>query len=168
MSTNEWDEYKRLVNPLKEKNIRFVQKKTNLVKSNQKKFDNSESIDDLDIMVSESWGNLEKNILKNILKGKIKISATLDLHGYNLNDSKRMVLEFINNNHKLQNRLLLLISGKGKRLSVNQGWKGIGKLRANIPLWLNSLALSDKVLWFDYAPQSKGGQGAFLIYLKKL
>ena len=51
---------------------------------------------------------------------------------------------------------------------LDDQWKGIGKLKNQIPLWLNSLALSQKIIWFDHAPAEKGGEGAFLIYLKKL
>ena len=50
---------------------------------------------------------------------------------------------------------------------VDDQWKGIGKIKSNqIPLWLNSLALSQKIIWFDHAPPNKGGEGAFLMYLK--
>ena len=48
------------------------------------------------------------------------------------------------------------------------GWKGTGILNRKIPDWLNSKALFDKIVWFDYAPQEKGGKGAYLVYLKKL
>jgi DNA-nicking Smr family endonuclease len=64
--------------------------------------------------------------------------------------------------------LILIISGKGRRLSVTDGWKGVGKLKKKIPDWLTSVSLAGKILWFDYAPPEKGGEGAFLVYLKKL
>ncbi len=93
--------------------------------------------------------------------------SRLDLHGQNVKDSKRPVLRFINANFYKRQRLLLLITGKGQKLSVEDGWKSIGILKTIIPTWLRSKALDDKVLWFDYAPPNKGGDGAYLIYLRK-
>ncbi len=167
MNSNEWDIFKKSVKPLKVgKNIISTKKnhpETFIV--NDKKM---EAIEGIDIKVSESWGDLEKNILKKINKGNIKVSAKLDLHGFTVNEAKKLVFEFINSNYINSNRLVLIISGKGKRLPVRDGWQGTGKLKSNIPNWLNSMALNEKIIWFDYAPQNKGGKGAFLIYLKKL
>ena len=166
MTNNEWDDFKKLVSPLK-KTRETSRTKKSLPKKVEQQVDNKYLLKDLDIQISEDWGVLEKNLLKDILKGKKRISASLDLHGYNVNDSKKLVFDFISNNYILQNRLLLLITGKGERLEVDQGWRGIGKLREKLPQWLNSLALAKKILWFDHAPPDKGVQGAFLIYLRK-
>ena len=165
MNNDDWELFKKTVNPLKNRRKLSVQSKNKprVVSETKKK----EDISLIDVVITKDWGNLEKNILKKIQKGKIKIASTLDLHGSNLKDSKELVFNFINNNYNLQNRLLLLITGKGKRVFIDEQWKGIGKLKNQIPLWLNSLALSQKIIWFDYAPAEKGGEGAFLIYLKK-
>ena len=69
--------------------------------------------------------------------------------------------------YEIENRLALVITGKGQRLAVSDGWKGTGVLKKNLPKWLNSLAISSKVLWYGHAPQEKGGSGAMLVYLKK-
>lgn len=167
MTSDDWEVFKKSVRPIK--NSAKVIFKKNSVTSNIRKTESKlEEIEGLEIKHSDSWGNLEKNILKKILKGRIKISSSLDLHGYSVNESKKLVLEFINYNYKFQNRLILIISGKGRRLSVTDGWKGVGKLKKKIPDWLTSVSLADKILWFDYAPPEKGGKGAFLVYLKKL
>ncbi len=173
MSASDWEDFKKTVNPIKKpKTIEFIKNsKKNLKVSlqlSESKNNFEKNIDDLDIQVSESWGALEKNTLKKILKGKIKVMDQLDLHGHNCKDSKKLVLEFINRNYSHNRRLLLLITGKGTRLSVEEGWKGTGKLKRSIPDWLRSKALNDKILWFDHAPPEKGGDGAYLIYLKKL
>ena len=166
MSKDDWELFKETVNPLKNRRKLSIQTKTRPKSTNEiKKKDDLELID---IVVTKDWGNLEKNILKKIQKGKIRITSTLDLHGSNLKDSKKLVFDFINNNYNQQNRLLLLITGKGKRVFIDDQWKAVGKLKNQIPLWLNSVALSQKIIWFDHAPAEKGGEGAFLIYLKKL
>ncbi len=166
MNNDDWELFKKTVNPLK--NRRKISIQTKNKPTNVNKTEKKEDLELIDIVISKDWGNLEKNILKKIQKGKIKIASTLDLHGSNLKDSKKLVFDFINNNYDQQNRLLLLITGKGKREFIDDQWKGRGKLKNQIPLWLNSLALSQKIIWFDHAPAEKGGEGAFLIYLKKL
>ncbi len=167
MNSDEWDIFKKSVKPIKV-NKRLLLSPKGLVESVGKKDDSTQEIENLDIKVTEKWGDLEKNILKKINRGKIRISAKLDLHGFTLNEAKKLVLEFINFNFENSNRLVLIISGKGKRLSVEDGWKGVGKLRSSVPDWLNSLALNKKIIWFDHAPPDKGGKGAYLVYLKKL
>lgn len=167
MSKDDWDYFKQTVAPLSERKKNFSKKKLERKKIGSGIQIDSQIIDQIDIKVSEGKGELEKNTLRRIQKGKIKVSNSLDLHGYTIEQSKRLILKFISDNYESQNRLLLIISGKGKRLSVSDGWRGIGKIKSNIPLWLNSQALSKKILWFDRAPPNKGGEGAFLVYLKK-
>ena len=77
----------------------------------------------MDIKVSESWGTLEKNILRKIQKKRIRISASLDLHGNNISDSKKMVYDFVNYNSHNNKRLLLIITGKGKGCLLRIGGK---------------------------------------------
>ncbi len=165
---DDWEIFKKTVSPIKEKTKIIIRKKNTHPPKIKIKENTENDLTGLDIKSTDHSRTLEKNILKNILKGKIKISSKLDLHGCSLSESKKLVLEFVNNNFKLQNRLILIISGKGKRLSVADGWKGVGVLKENIPNWLNSITLAKKILWFDHAPPNKGGKGAFLIYLKKL
>ena len=167
MSSNEWDIFKKSVKPIKANKSKLLSPKHH-ADCVRKKDEIIQEIEYLDIKVTEKWGDLEKNILKKINKGKIRISAKLDLHGFTVNEAKKLVLEFINFNFENSNRLVLIISGKGKRLSVEDGWKGVGKLRSSVPDWLNSLALNKKIIWFDHAPPDKGGKGAYLVYLKKL
>jgi len=167
MGTDEWEDFKKTVRPLKERKRYIDIPRKNKTTKSKDENPFREACEKLEIKVSDDWGSLEKNTLKKILKGKIKVSRILDLHGNRLVEAKRLVFEFIDYNHKEQNRLLLIISGKGERLSVSDGWQGVGKIKKNLPDWLNSMALSDKILWFDHAPSNKGGKGAFLVYLRK-
>ena len=167
MTKDDWDYFKKTVAPLSERKKNFFKKKLSEEKIDSNLPIESQILDQIEIKVAEGKGELEKNTLRRIQRGKIKISNSLDLHGYTVEQSKKLILKFISDNYESQNRLLLIISGKGKRLSVSDGWRGIGKIKSNVPLWLNSQALYKKILWFDNAPPNKGGEGAFLVYLKK-
>ena len=164
MTNNDWEIFKKTVQQQKfdKKNLK---KKHNFSKMEYKKFD--EERFDLITPAEKLNNNLEKNTLKKIKDGKIRISARLDLHGYTLIESEKKVADFIIHNFSIGKRLLLIITGKGERLSVSQGWKGTGKLKENVPIWLNSLFLNKYILWHDKAPPEKGGEGAIMIYLRK-
>ena len=166
MNDNEWDVFKESVRPIKKEGTAktILKKITPRTTSSQ----TTRTTADLETVLSREWGNLEKNTHKKILKNQIKISNKLDLHGRSVEESKIEVFKFITNNFETQNRLLLIICGKGKRLGVSHGWKGTGILNKKIPDWLNSKALFNKVLWFDYARPNQGGKGAYIVYLKKL
>ena len=166
MNNKDWEHFKKTVNPLKDQK-KIIRKQYKTIET-PKKENTNKDIDLMDIKVSEGWGGLEKNILRKIQKKRIRISASLDLHGNNITDSKKKVYDFVNYNSQNKKRLLLIITGKGKRMFVEDRWKGTGVLKEKIPVWLNSLALSKKIVWFDHAPSNMGGEGAFLVYLKKL
>jgi len=166
MNNKEWDVFKESVKPIKKEGVtKTVAKKV------APRITSDETVvttPDLETVLSKDWGSLEKNTHKKILRNQIKISKKLDLHGKSVEESKVQVFKFITNNFLVQNRLLLIICGKGKRLGVTHGWQGTGILNKKIPDWLNSKALFDKVLWFDYAKPEQGGKGAYIVYLKKI
>lgn len=166
MNNDDWEQFKKTVSPLKNQTRQVLKQHRPLKTSQKEKTDKDFEL--MDIKVSEGWGVLEKNILRKIQKGKLKVSASLDLHGSNISDSKKLVYDFVNYNSKKDKRILLIITGKGKRLFVEDVWKGTGILKTKIPVWLSSLALSKKIVWFDHAPSNLGGEGAFIVYLKKL
>ena len=166
MNDKEWDVFKESVKPIKKERVtKTVAKKV------APRITSDETVvptPDLETVLSKDWGVLEKNTHKRILRNQIKISKKLDLHGRSIEESKVQVFKFITNNFLAQNRLLLIICGKGKRMDVSHGWRGTGVLNKKVPDWLNSKALFDKVLWFDYAKPEQGGKGAYIVYLKKI
>ena len=165
MTEKDWEEFKKKVIPLGEKK--------NLLKKNNEKiaFHHKEHEEKFEsVFFYEESGEektLEKNTLRKIKKGKLKIQSKLDLHGFTVEESKKKVAEFILKNYEYKKRLLLIITGKGKKLDVSEGWKGTGKLKKNVPIWLRSVQLSKYILWFDSASPENGGEGALMIYLKK-
>ena len=165
MTEKDWEEFKKKVIPLEKKN--------SLLKKNNEKipFHHKEHEEKFETVFfyegNEEKKLLEKNTLRKIKKGKLKIQSKLDLHGFTVEESKEKVAEFILKNYEYKKRLLLIITGKGKRLGVTEGWKGTGKLKKNVPIWLRSVQLSKYILWFDSASPENGGEGALMIYLKK-
>lgn len=174
MSKNDnidWEDFLKSVKPLKNKRQQqFISKKLPLIDSTKNEFSQPDmDFSDLEILSEKKINKkeIDKNLLSKIIKRKIKINSVLDLHGCKVNESKTRVVNFIKNNYETNNRLILIITGKGKRLGVEDGWKGKGVLKEVIPQWLNSVLLSKFIIWFDFAPKNMGGEGAILVYLKK-
>ena len=165
MNERDWEEFKKKVIPLEKENNQLKKNNEKIVFKKVEQEKKLETVFFYD--ENEEKNLLEKNTLKKIKKGKFKIQSKLDLHGFTLEESKEKVVEFIFKNYKYKKRLLLIITGKGKRLTVSEGWRGTGKLKKNVPMWLKSVQLSKYILWFDSASPENGGEGALMIYLKK-
>lgn len=167
----DWEEFIKGVKPLNKANKITPEKK----KDYPIKLRNNIDIDsDKELFVQSNLSKSiksnqlpEKNFKRKIQSGIIKIDATLDLHGKKYKESKEEVYDFIKKNFFKKKRLLLIITGKGKRLGVEDGWQGSGVLMEDLPKWLSFEKLNENILWFEDAPSSKGGRGAKLIYLRK-
>tara|TARA_B110001452_G_scaffold264148_1_gene266698 strand:- start:876 stop:1394 length:519 start_codon:yes stop_codon:yes gene_type:complete len=164
----DWENYIKTVKPIKKSRVLMS---SSLEEKTYIKIEKEEDKDIflLDTLSEKKINNCEidRNLLKNIKKGKMKINAVLDLHGKKVKESKSRVFYFIKKNFETKNRLLLIITGKGKRLGVEEGWRGNGVLKKLLPNWLNSVSLSKYIVWFDSAPKDQGGEGALIIYIKK-
>ena len=165
----EWNDFLKGVNPLKKNHKIKKNFKVEPYEEKEKLSDNLENITHDDEFFNEDLKNydLEKNLQKKINKGKIKIERTLDLHGFSLIESEDKVNDFIKSCYEKDFKLVLIITGKGQRLTVEDGWRGTGKLKENLPIWLKNPFNSKRIVWFDTAPKNKGGDGAFVVYLKR-
>ncbi|MBF92014.1 MAG: hypothetical protein CMP34_04315 [Rickettsiales bacterium] len=165
----EWDDFLKSVNPLK-KNLKIKKNfKVESYEEKEKIKDTLENTTQDEKFFNESLKNydLEKNLIKKIYKGRIKIDRKLDLHGFSLIESEDKVNSFIKSCYEKDFKLVLIITGKGQRLTVEDGWRGTGKLKENLPIWLKNPINSKRIVWFDIAPKNKGGDGAFVVYLKR-
>ncbi|MAH78893.1 MAG: hypothetical protein CBE14_002685 [Rickettsiales bacterium TMED254] len=169
----DWKNFLKSVNPIENKTNYFKVKKILKVKTSRTNFPilNENDLSLMDVLNEESIfyrnKSVDKNLIKKIKKGQIEINAKLDLHGFKISEAKNEVFQFINKCFKRNKRLLLIITGKGKRLGVEAGWKGKGILKDTLPKWLNSHALSKYIIWYGAAPANRGGEGALNVYLKK-
>lgn len=101
-------------------------------------------------------------------QGKLAPEARLDLHGMTLNIAQPVLIRFILNAQSQGQRLVLVITGKGKQgdayapLPVRPG-----ALRHNVPHWLHMPPLSGAVLQVTPAHRRHGGDGAYYVYLRR-
>jgi DNA-nicking Smr family endonuclease len=101
-------------------------------------------------------------------RGKLVPDARLDLHGMRLDRAHPALTRFILTSHAAGHRLVLVITGKGKR-SQDDGPIPTprGVLRHNVPQWLGMPPLSQIVLQVAQAHITHGGEGAYYVYLRR-
>ncbi len=102
---------------------------------------------------------LDVRIERNLSLGDVMIEAKLDLHGKTEAAAHKALQEFIEKQHNLNRRMLLVITGKGK--------DGASVLRTNLPRWCEIPPLQGSILAVRTAAPHHGGEGAYYLLLKK-
>ena len=116
----------------------------------------------------KSSPNMDKKNFKKLLKGKMEIEGTIDLHGLSADQAKIKLIAFIGQSYRLGKRLIIVITGKGKHKGYDEFHRPInGVLRQSLPDWLSDPLVSDKILQVTQAQPKHGGTGAFYVYLRR-
>lgn len=101
-------------------------------------------------------------------RGKLAPEARIDLHGLTLSEAHPELIHFILNAQSAGLRLVLVITGKGKR-GEDHGPipQRMGALRHQVPQWLRLPPLGQAVLQVSEAHLKHGGSGAYYVYLRR-
>ncbi len=101
-------------------------------------------------------------------RGKLMPEARIDLHGMTLAEAHPELIHFILNAQGQGLRLVLVITGKGKRRDDGGPIpQRIGALRHQVPNWLHLPPLGPAVLQVTEAHLRHGGSGAYYVYLRR-
>ncbi|MBV1866421.1 MAG: Smr/MutS family protein [Marinosulfonomonas sp.] len=101
-------------------------------------------------------------------KGKLSPEGRIDLHGMTLAQAHPAVTRFILDAHASGKRLVLVITGKGKRRDGKDSHiVRPGVLKHQLPHWLHSAPLKSVILQVSEAHLRHGGSGAYYVYLRR-
>lgn len=101
-------------------------------------------------------------------RGKLAPEARIDLHGMTLAEAHPELIRFILNAQSQGLRLVLVITGKGKRRDdTGPIPQRMGALRHQVPHWLRLAPLGPAVLQVTEAHLKHGGSGAYYVYLRR-
>lgn len=101
-------------------------------------------------------------------RGKLAPEARIDLHGMTLAEAHAELISFILSAQSAGLRLVLVITGKGKRGQDDGAMPPrIGVLRQQVPHWLRLAPLGPAVLQVTEAHLKHGGAGACYVYLRR-
>ncbi len=105
---------------------------------------------------------------REMSRGRRAPEARIDLHGMTLAEAQPELIRFILNTHAAGMRLVLVITGKGKRTDDHGPIPvPMGVLRHQVPQWLSRPPLGPVVLQVAPAHLKHGGEGAYYVYLRR-
>ena len=116
--------------------------------------------------------NLDKKKQTLLKKGRIQPEKTLDLHGLNSKQAEKKVIDFLQRSYMNGARLVLIITGKGKRTGKKNAPyyedSDTGILKKALIPWIENSIMWPKILKIMSAHPKHGGRGAFYVYLRKI
>jgi DNA-nicking Smr family endonuclease len=105
---------------------------------------------------------LGRRMRQRVARGREAIDARLDLHGMTQSEAHAALLHFVRAASARGSRLVLVITGKGRR---NTGETGV--LRRQVPHWLALPEFRSMVIGFEDAHITHGGEGALYVRLRR-
>ena len=102
---------------------------------------------------------VQKRILRQLKKGKIKLQDRLDLHGQTIEQAHKSLMHFIHQCQQQRKYCVLIIHGQGYRSAG-----GVPVLKQNVSHWLQQ---HNSVLAYHSALPADGGKGAVYVLLRK-
>ncbi|WP_137042654.1 Smr/MutS family protein [Pseudolabrys sp. FHR47] len=109
---------------------------------------------------------LSRRARRNVARGRHEIDARLDLHGLTQSEAHHALLRFLRTASARDARLVLVITGKGKAGSHEEG-RERGVLRRQVPQWLSLPEFRDYVVGFEDAHIAHGGEGALYVRVRR-
>jgi DNA-nicking Smr family endonuclease len=117
--------------------------------------------------VGRPEAGLDRRTADRLRKGGREPDARIDLHGMSVERAHRACLLFLSDAMARGCRVVLVITGKGRRDEREFMSRGRGVLRESLPGWLRASPLGPSIVGIYEAHQKHGGAGAFYIYLKR-
>lgn len=118
--------------------------------------------------LSQQPVRMDKKAFGRLKRGKSVPEAKIDLHGMTVAAAHSALTAFILRTHAEGKRLVLVITGKGRRVENGDPIPTrTGVLRHQVPHWLAQPPLRHSVLQVVEAHQRHGGSGAFYVYLSR-
>ncbi|KPQ18300.1 MAG: hypothetical protein HLUCCO18_00985 [Rhodobacteraceae bacterium HLUCCO18] len=126
---------------------------------------------DLSDRLAQAPIRMKQTAHRRMIRGKLKPEARIDLHGMTLSEAHPALVDFVIGAHARGQRLLLVITGKGRSAAAQEDYGPIpirrGVLKQQVPGWLTAPPLGPLVLEIREAHQRHGGGGAYYVYLRR-
>jgi DNA-nicking Smr family endonuclease len=112
---------------------------------------------------------IEPKMRRKLMRGRIEIDGTLDLHGMRQVEAHEALTRFLAARYARGDRTIIVITGKGLTKLDDDATRNVerGVLRAMLPVWLSEPALAPMVAGWSPAAQGHGGEGAFYVRLRR-
>jgi DNA-nicking Smr family endonuclease len=118
----------------------------------------------------------DRRLQQKLLRGQIEPEASIDLHGESADSARMRLYHFLQTKRQSGVRLVLVVTGKGSGALTRHTLHGRdwhetpdrnGRLRREVPLWLNEAQFRALAIGFQPAHPRHGGGGALYVRLRK-
>jgi DNA-nicking Smr family endonuclease len=118
----------------------------------------------------------DRRTAQKLSRGQLEPDSRLDLHGQTVAAARQNLHHFLRTRQQRGDRLVLVITGKGASPYAGHTLHGHrvidspereGKLRRELPLWLQEEAFRVHVIGYQPAHPRHGGGGAFYVRLRR-
>jgi len=110
---------------------------------------------------------LERRLRQRLAKGHVPIDHRLDLHGLTQREAHDALIHFLRAAQAHGARIVLVVTGKGRRQADADPFAERGALRRLVPHWLHGAELRNLVVGFETAHIGHGGEGALYVRLRR-
>ena len=116
---------------------------------------------------SESNHQLGRSWHRKLRRGTVPIDSRVDLHGFTREAALVPLHKAMLNAINRDQRCILVITGKGKRVRADEVVAEAGILRREVPRWLRQGSLAAQILAVEGAHPRDGGAGAYYVILRR-
>lgn len=177
-----WDEVKRSVKPLGRKPAAKVLARLGKIAEIKTNHHYASAMSEAKVIrrpahnVPPPLAQMDRRTAQKLGRGQIDPEARLDLHGEGVETARIKLLHFLSSQRHQGARLVLVITGKGASPYARHTLHGMshfhtpereGRLRREVPLWLNEESFRLHAVGFQPAHPKHGGGGAFYVRLRK-
>ncbi len=123
--------------------------------------------------IVEGGSGVDGRTDERLRRGLMDPDAKLDLHGLTESAAHRALLLFLKGAQQRRHKLVLVVTGKGKKMDADAPFdmelqqRSRGVLKAAVPRWLNEPGFAGMIAGTRAAHKRHGGDGAIYIYLRK-
>lgn len=110
-------------------------------------------------------GAYDRGELRGLAGGRIALEGRIDLHGMRQREAHTALRAFLQKSQARGHRHVLVITGKGTRVSDDGVERGV--LNREVPRWLSEPEFRQTVVGFAPAHKRHGGEGALYVRLRK-
>lgn len=110
---------------------------------------------------------LDRRTSERMRRGERTPDSRIDLHGMTAARAHSRLDTFIGAALARGDRMVLVITGKGRRPKDDIMAPDIGLLRSEVPQWLRAGPHRDHILGIYQAHRRHGGEGALYVYLRR-
>ena len=100
-------------------------------------------------------------------RGRERIDARLDLHGYTQSEAHAALRQFLRRAQAAEARIVLVVTGKGTARREDDAGGERGVLKRMVPMWLSLPEFRFAVVGFEDAHIGHGGRGALYVRLRR-